>query len=225
MYISDDPLLGHYVTELCATPAINIAPNIVLYLVGVSYGSSSWSTARAFLPSTCSTWAAALSSRLPAHQLPTPLPSLPHRCRRCSCPPLATFSAQRASALLGLPSSLSNYPSFAFGSSLCCLPSPTSSSTLSTLFPPVIGTCLPRALLFSLGGLSFHHSDCRSLPAACHTISPYPFRLQRHRRCSCSPTHSTGGARSSSISRTVPVGHSRCPAPGRPVLSSSIPTP
>ena len=174
-------------------------------MVGVSYGSSSWSTARVFPPSTCSTWAAALSSQLPAHQLPMPLPSLPHRRRRCSRPPLATFLAQRTSAVIGLPSSLSNYLTFALGSSVRRRPSSSSSPTSSTLFPPVVGYVLIQPLLVSLGCLSCHHTDRCSLLTAYHNITPYPYRLQCHRCCSRSlQMHFHGTA----------FLHSRCLSPG-----------
>ena len=152
----------------------------------------------------CSTRATALSSRLPAHQLPTPLPSLPHR-RRCSRPLLATFLAQRTSAVIGSPSSLSNYPTFTLGSSVCRRPSSSSSPTSSTLFPPVVGYILIQPLLFSLGCLSCHHTDRCSLPTAYHNVTPYPYCLQCHRRCSRSlQTHFHGTA----------FLHSRCLSPG-----------
>ena len=123
-----------------------------------------------------------LSSWLPAHQLPTPLPSLPHH-RHCSHPLLATFSAQRTSVVIGLPSSLSNYPTFALSSSVCRCPLPLSSPMSSTLFLPVVGYILTQPLLFSLGCLSCHHTDHCSFPTAYHNVTPYPYHLQCHWCC------------------------------------------
>ena len=152
----------------------------------------------------CSTRAAVLSSWLPAHQLPTPLPSLPYH-RHCSRPLLAMFSAQRTSAVIGLPSLLSNYPTFALSSSVCRCPLPSSSLMSSTLFLPVVGYVLTQPLLFSLGCLSCHHTDHCSLPTAYHNVTPYPYHLQCHWHCSRSlQTHFHGMA----------FLHSQCLSPG-----------